>query len=124
MFFCSKQDAAYGVRMSGWGLGVGSSGRVGIRGGNRQVVSLGSDIAKELMPHFEWMVTHFTKLEATIRADAQRTMLDTKFSDVVLLAPYEEEDLDETVDGTAGPASEHGSQLRRAPGGDRGGPHV
>src|SRR3546814_5413124 len=52
----------------------------GIGGGNRQVVSLGSDIAKELMPHFEWMVTHFTKLEATIRADAQRTMLDTKFS--------------------------------------------
>src|SRR3546814_16820981 len=41
----------------------------GIGGGKRQVVSLGSDIAKELMPHFEGLVTHFTKLgSASCRA--------------------------------------------------------
>src|SRR3546814_19009454 len=60
----------------------------GIGGGNRQVVSLGSDIAKELMPHFEWMVTHFTKLEAPIRAAAQRTMLATQFSKGILIAEW------------------------------------
>lgn len=81
----------------------------GIGGGNRQIVSLGTDLAKQLVPHFEWMATHFAELETTTRAEAQKTMLDTKFSDVVLLAPYEEEDLDVTVDGLVGPASENGS---------------
>lgn len=77
----------------------------GIGGGNRQIVSLGSDIAKQLVPHFEWMTTHFAKLETTIRMEAQKTMLDTKFSDVVLLGPYVEEDMDVTIEGLVGPSS-------------------
>lgn len=76
----------------------------GIGGGNRQIVSLGTEIAQQLVPHFEWMAAHFAKLETMIRAEVQKTLLNTRFSDVVLLGPYMEEDLDVTIEGLIGPA--------------------
>ncbi|MBB1061869.1 hypothetical protein [Marilutibacter spongiae] len=74
----------------------------GISGGNARVISLGTDIADFLAPHFKWMASHFSELAETARYEIQAELIRTHFVGVELLGPYEEEEIDITIDALVG----------------------
>lgn len=67
---------------------------VGIGGGRRRVVSMGTNIARELVPHVEHVVTLFTDHESQERDRTIRELIQSNFADVTLLGLYEDDELD------------------------------
>ena len=72
---------------------------VGIGGGRRRVVSMGTDIARELTPHVEHVVALLTDYESKERERTIRELLQSNFADVTLLGLYEEDELDVSQHG-------------------------
>ena len=67
---------------------------VGIGGGMKRVVSLGTDIAQDLTPHFENVANLFAEHESTERVRTIQLLLQSNFSDVTLLGIHKEDALD------------------------------
>lgn len=65
---------------------------IGIGTSNRRTVALGTDIAKQLEPHFAEVHRVFTDHCNRQRDAACQHLLDTDFADVTLLGPHVEED--------------------------------
>ena len=84
---------------------------LGIGTANRRVVSLGTDIAKQLEPHFADVERIFVRLWQQQFDAIRQLLLDTNFADVTLLGPHVEEeplvDIQRVLDayGRAGGAS-------------------
>lgn len=65
---------------------------VGIGTSNRRTIGLGTDIAKQLEPHFVEVHRIFSDLCNRQREVACQHLLDTGFADVTVLAPFVEEE--------------------------------
>jgi len=66
---------------------------IGVSVGNRRVVSLGTDIAREVEPHFGYVAKIFSEIEALTRDELLRGFLVTRFAEVTLLGPSMEKPL-------------------------------
>ncbi len=72
---------------------------VGIGGGRRRVVSMGTDIARELTPHVEHVVALLADYESQERDRTIRELIQSNFADVTLLGLYEDDELDVSQHG-------------------------
>jgi hypothetical protein len=72
---------------------------VGIGGGMKRVVSMGTDIARDLTPHFECVSNLLADYEAQERDRTVQQLIQHGFNDVTLLGHYKDEELDVSQQG-------------------------
>lgn len=83
---------------------------VGVRTGNTRVVSLGTNIARQLEPHFASVERLFEKLWQQQFDAVRQHLMMTRFSEVKVLGPHVDEELEIDIDNVLAAYGSAGSR--------------